>query len=69
MSDDSKSSLLGRDFTEVRINPVGAIVKRVVTWGRGLDLLLYRVEFYDKNDVLILAAGDDKGNAMNEFIV
>jgi hypothetical protein len=48
-----------KDYKEVRINPVGAIVKKVVVsyWDCG-DLK--GVQFYDKDDTLLLEAGDTK---------
>ena len=47
----------GKEWTEVRINPVGAVVKRVVMRGLGTGEF-FGVQFYDKNGTLILKAGD-----------
>ena len=70
MSNNQKSTLkTSSATTEVRINPVGAVIKRVVVVGHTNDKRLYRVEFYDKQNQLILKAGNDYGNTWKEFVL
>lgn len=59
MSDGKKSTLPlnedgGQGYTEVRIHPVGAIVKRVVMRG---NYEFAGCQFFDKNGTKILEAG------------
>jgi hypothetical protein len=42
------------------INPVGGVVKRVVMESRANDKILYKVEFYDKHNTLLLKSGIEK---------
>ena len=60
MSNNKKSDLPlekdnGKGYTEVKINPVGAVVKSIVMIG---DHDFRGVQFFDKDNVKILEAGD-----------
>ena len=55
MSDGSKSQLpMGANYSEVKVQPEGAIVKRIVVFG---NHEFGGVEFYDRNGTKILGAG------------
>lgn len=55
MSDGTKSQLpMGANYSEVKIQPEGAIVKRIVVFG---NHEFGGVEFYDRNGTKILSAG------------
>ena len=59
MSDGSKSQLPlnedgGQNYTEVKINPANAVVKRIVMRG---NYEFAGCQFFDKNGVKILEAG------------
>lgn len=47
---------------QVRIDPVGAVVKRVVLFGGSGGKFLYSIEFYDRDNVLLLKAGRSDHN-------
>ena len=59
MSNGEKSNLPenGENLTEVRINPVDAIVKKIVMWGDPDDHELAGVQFFDEDNNKILEAG------------
>ena len=67
MSNGEKSNLPenGSDWTEVKINPVAAIVKRIVMRG---DDEFGGVQFFDKDNNKILEAGYI-GDDSKEFIL
>ena len=55
MSDGSKSQLpMGANYSEVKVQPEGAVVKRIVVFG---NHEFGGVEFYDRNGTKILSAG------------
>jgi hypothetical protein len=54
-----------RNIQKVNINPVGAVVKKVIMYGD--STYLFGVEFYDKEGALILQAGKPGGKHTKEF--
>jgi hypothetical protein len=59
MKDGSRSRLNFGQYCqdEHRINPVGAVVRRVVLFGHVISQSLYKIEFYDKDNTLLLRTG------------
>jgi hypothetical protein len=51
------------------INPVGAIIKRVVMVSQSGEKRLNRLELFDKNNNLVLKVGKDQGNVRKEFVL
>ena len=70
MSNNQKSEAqMKYEPTEVRINPADGIVKRVVMFTKAGNKLLWRIEFYDKTNQMILKAGFDGGDISKEFVL